>query len=385
MYPITKAEINLDAISHNVKELRRITDHGARLMAVVKANAYGHGAIEVSKEAVASGVDFLGVARLQEAIELRHAGLNVPILIFGYTPPLDANQLVEYDLIQTVFSLQMAEQLSNALPSTSKPIRIHLKIDTGMGRLGFVHNSLSDQHPNQIIQDIRRVHQLSHLQVEGIYTHFAASDAIDKSYTWLQFNRFMELIEELRKEGIEFIWHHAANSGAIIDLPQMHLDMVRAGISLYGLYPSKDVNHAKINLKPAMTLKSVIVQVKDVPAGFNISYSMTYKTKTPTRIATVAIGYADGYSRLLSSRGNMLVHGKIAPIVGRVCMDHTMIDVGNISNVSVGDEVVVFGKQGNAEIPVDDIAEQTGTINYEVVSTITNRVERIYHRSMKSF
>jgi alanine racemase len=380
-YPLVRAEISLGALAHNIAELRRITVPKVRFMAVVKADAYGHGAVAISREALARGADAFGVARLSEAVELRQAGFTLPILIFGYTPPEAADTLTALDLTQTVFSSDAAEKLSAALPPGSEPLKIHLKIDTGMGRLGFLPGALSSRNPSEIIREIRRIVRLRKLSSEGIFTHFAASDSADKSYTHRQFDQFTDVIARLRQEGIEFPVQHAANSGAIIDLPEMHMDMVRAGISMYGLYPSDEVSRDKVALRPVMSLKSTVVQVKDVPGGFCISYGMTYQTDAPTRIASVAVGYADGFSRLLSSRGRMIVNGQIAPIVGRVCMDHTMIDVGHIPDVRAGDEAVVFGRQGDARITADEIAGQTGTINYEVVSSITGRVQRIYLNS----
>jgi len=383
MTDIVWTEIDLKAIAHNVRELRRVVSPRARLMAVVKANGYGHGAPEVAARALQSGADILGVARLNEGIRLRKAGIDAPILIFGYSPPDQAEKLIEFDLTQTAYSYKVAEILSRAAVSHGKKIKIHFKVDTGMGRVGLVSDQRSElrgqssdngQRTTDIIESVAR---LPGLELEGIFTHFAASDSSDKSFAKRQFEIFTDLLDRLR---VDIPIKHAANSGAIIDLPETHLDMVRAGISLYGLYPSDEVEKSRIALKPAMALKARIVHLKKVPADFKVSYGMTYRTEKPTTIASVPIGYGDGFSRLLSSRGFMLVRGRRAPIAGRVCMDMTMIDVGHIPDVGMEDEVVIFGRQGDSVITADEIASALHTINYEVVSSITARVPRIYLR-----
>jgi alanine racemase len=381
--PLVWAEIDLKAIAQNVRELRRITNLDSRLMAVVKANGYGHGAVEVARTSLDSGADALGVARIDEGIELRKAGFGVPILLFGYTPPVLAFQLVEFDLTQTVYSLETAEALSRMAVSTGKKIKVHLKMDTGMGRLGVVLGrsrriTSGRNSGNSPIREVEAIVRLSGLEVEGIYTHFATADSSDKSYAKHQLELFVEFIERLRVAGLEFSEKHAANSAALIDMPESHFDMVRPGISIYGLYPSEEVNKARVRLKPAMALKAKVIHLKDVPAGFKVSYGRTYETEKPTTIATVPIGYADGLNRLLSSKGHMLVNGLKAPILGRVCMDLTMLDVGHIPGVTLEDEVVIFGRQKDATISVDETASNLNTINYEIVSTLTERVLRQY-------
>ena len=380
--PLIWAEVDLDAIAHNVRALRRITNPDARLMAVVKADAYGHGALEVARRALENGADALGVARLNEGIELRNAGFDAPILIFGYTLPALARKLVDFDLTQTVWSYQTAEALSAAVPS-GKPINIHIKIDSGMGRLGLLPDcrrlpALGADSTMNALREVELIARLPGLRLEGVYTHFASADSADKSYAVKQFETFMEFLDDLGKAGIDVPVRHAANSAAIIDMPETHLDLVRPGISIYGLYPSDEVDKRRIQLKPAMTLKARVVHLKKVPAGFKISYGMTYETQAPTTIASVPVGYADGFSRLLSSRGQMLVGGRRVPIVGRVCMDQTMLDVGHVPNVELEDEVVVFGRQGDALISVDEIAASLNTINYEIVSALTARIPIIY-------
>jgi len=384
-HPLTWAEIDLSAYAHNIRELKRIARPPARLMAVVKANGYGHGAVEVAREAISNGAEYLAVARINEAIPLREAGLEVPILIFGYSSPDLAPLIIEYELTQTVYALSTAKALAEHAVRHGKKINVHLKVDSGMGRLGLLLASTNGNPDKNAIQDtvrtIKSITRLPGLTVEGIFTHFATADSADKSYADLQLNRFMELLNHLQKEGLEPPLRHAANSAALIDMPQSHLDMVRPGIATYGLHPSDEVNQSIIDLKPVMTLKSRVIHIKEVAPGFNISYGITFQTKHHTTIATVPVGYADGFNRLLSSRGHMLVHGRRVPIVGRVCMDLTMLDVGGVADVALEDEVVVFGRQGNETVTADEIASDLDTINYEVVSTITGRVPRVYLRN----
>ena len=383
---LTWAEINLSAYAHNITELKRITRKGARLMAVVKANGYGHGAIEVAREALKNGAEYLGVARINEAVQLRTAGLDAPILIFGYSPPDLADTLIKYDLTQTVYSFSIANALSEYALQKGTKICVHIKADSGMGRLGLPlvsgNRGGTEYHPLQnSVQEVESISRLSGLTVEGIFTHFATADSGDKSYAKIQIEVFTDFLKHLGRKGLVPPIKHAANSGALIDLPESHLDMVRPGIATYGLYPSDEVNKSKADLKPVMTLKSKIIQLKKVPAGFNVSYGITYQTKKPTTIATVPVGYADGFNRLLSNRGHMLVHGQRAPIVGRVCMDLTMLDVGRVPDVAIEDDVVVFGQDHSGSVTADHIASKLATINYEVVSTITARVPRVYVKS----
>jgi alanine racemase len=381
--PLIWAEVDLTAIAHNVAELRRRTDPNAKLMAIVKANGYGHGAVEVARTALANGAEWLGVARLPEAIALREAGFSAPILVLGYTPPAAAERLIDYDLKQSVYSLAAAEAYSNAGLRRGKRIPVHLKVDTGMGRLGLVPAALAGQAPaggvgDAFIAAATAILRLPGLNPEGIFTHFAASDSADKSYAQRQLDLFLEVLSALQAAGIEFPIRHAANSAAVIQLPESHLDLVRPGIALYGLTPSDETDLTGIRLQPAMSLKTRIIHLKAVPAGTCISYGMTYRAPSPTVIATIPAGYADGYRRLLSSRGQMLVRGRRVPVVGRVCMDLTMLDVGAVPDVQMEDEVVIFGRQGSAYLTADDLARELGTINYEIVCDLTARVQRVY-------
>ncbi|UCD77801.1 MAG: alanine racemase [Desulfobacterales bacterium] len=381
--PLTWAEVDLNAYAHNIRELRRVTQPAARLMAVVKANGYGHGAVQAARIALQNGAAALGVARIQEAVQLREGGIEAPILIFGYSAPESAATLIDYELTQTVYSTQTAAALSEQAGRRGKKIKIHIKVDSGMGRLGLLldglANPIPDGRPDAIcLREVEAISRLADLEVEGIFTHFATADSADKAYANRQLERFVNFLESLRREGLNPPIAHAANSGALIDMPDSHLDMVRPGIATYGLYPSDEVNIHSVDLIPVMTLKSRIIHLKKVPAGFSISYGSTFRTKKATTIATVPIGYADGLNRLLSSAGHMLVHGQKVPIVGRVCMDLTMLDVGSLNDVELEDEAVVFGQQESATISADEIAAKLNTINYEIVTSITARVPRLY-------
>ena len=377
------SEIDLNAISHNVRELRRITSSGSRFMAVVKADGYGHGAVEVALAALKNGADCLGVARIDEGLHLRRAGITAPILIMGYTPPKHSEAIVAHHLTQTVYTFEAAEALSEASARLQMKATVHIKVDTGMGRLGLLPDSprismLGKHLPGNAQRVIESISRLPHVEIEGIFTHFATADSQDKTFTLQQLERFLEFLDKLKVHGLEFPLRHAANSAALIDLPETHLDMVRPGISLYGFYPSAEVNRERISLAPAMMFKTRVIHVKMVPAGFHISYGLTYQTENPTVIATVSAGYADGLNRLLSSRGQMLVRGIRVGIVGRICMDLTLLDVGHIPDVCIGDEVVIFGCQGQECIPVEEVAEVQDTIHYEIVTSLASRVRRIF-------
>ena len=381
--PLIWAEVDLDAIAHNISALRRLTAPPTRFMAVVKANAYGHGAVAVAWQALAVGADWLGVARLEEGVQLRQAGIRAPILVFGYTPPEAAGTLLANDLTATVYSFETACAYSQAACATDRTLRVHLKVDTGMGRLGLSPEVFNFSPTGKAVSGnpVFAVEAIAHLpgiELEGVYTHFAAADHADKRYTLAQLERFTDFLDHLHFAGLNIPIRHAANSAALIELPETHLDMVRCGVALYGLYPSDEVDRGRIALKPAMSLKTRVIQVKRVPAGFHVSYGMTYTTEGPTVIATVAAGYADGLSRRLSSTGQMLVGGKRAPIAGRVCMDLTMLDAGPDAKVAVGDEAVIFGRQADAELSADEVAATLGTINYEVVTTVGARVPRVH-------
>ena len=385
-YPLVKACIDLDAIQKNIHNLKQITDKKSKFMAVVKADAYGHGAVQVAKTAVEAGADWLGLARLNKVAEIRQAGIKVPILVFGYIHPSQAAMINDLDLVATVYDFEMAKALSSKAILLNRPVKVHLKVDTGMGRVGMVigrnNKSLADKTARkQVLKEIEKIIKLPGIDFNGIYTHFAAADHKDRTYTDLQIELFTSLLDDLKKKKIEFEICHAANSAGIIEFPESHFDMVRAGISIYGLYPSSEVDKSKVKLAPAMTLTSIVTSVRKVAKGFYVSYGMTHETQKATRLASVPVGYADGFSRRFSSNSFMLVKGHRAPVVGRICMDQTMIDVGNIPNVKTGDEVVLIGSQGNETIGADELAARINTINYEIVSALTFRVKRIYSDS----
>ena len=379
-HPNIWAEIDLNAIDHNVRGLRRITDPQAGLMAVVKADGYGHGAVEVARTALAAGADMLAVARIDEGVQLRMAGFKVPILVMGPTFPEFADRIIDNDLIQTVTSLASARRLAAEAVERNTAIATHLKVDSGMGRLGLLPDGLVPGRDLILppIEEVCTLAQEPGIRLEGVFTHFAAADETDKSYAKRQFDIFQTFLQNLAQAGIALRMRHAANSAALIDLPETHLDAVRPGISLYGLYPSREIDHTRVDLKPALSLKSRLLQVKTVPAGFKVSYGMTWETRQPTVIGTVAAGYADGIQRRLSNRGAMLVNGRRVPIVGRICMDLIMLDLGAESKATAGDEVVIIGRQGEEIITADEVAALLDTINYEVVFTNITRVPRTY-------
>jgi alanine racemase len=383
--PLTRAEIDLQAVKHNLNELKGLTDPSAVILAVVKADAYGHGAVEVAKTLTKEGVSYLAVARFSEAMAIRRAGLACPILLFGHTHPEYVGSMVKNGIRPSINTLESARALSEASKRRRGKVPVHVKIDTGMGRLGVVYDGLSlpdsgKSSRKKAVETVLEIASLPRLEIEGIYTHFANADHPDTGHTNLQFSLFMDVLSQLKKSGFEPPLRHAANSAALIRMPETHLDMVRPGIALYGLFPSAAVDRKRIHLKPVMSIKTSIIQLKTVPAGFKVSYGGTYETGRATTLATVPIGYADAYSRLLSSRGHMLVRGQRAPIVGRVCMDLTVLDVGHIQDVAPEDEVVVLGRQGKDEISAHEIAELIQTIHYEIISTITARVPRIFIR-----
>ncbi len=371
-------EIDLEAIAHNVHELRRITRAPARMIAVVKADGYGHGAVEVARTVLEAGADMLAVARINEGLTLRKAGIKAPILVFGHTFPAAAEDLITHNLIPSVGGLEAARQLDAVAQGRGKAIPIHLKFDSGMGRLGLLPDALRLDASLSALDEAAAISRLPGLRLEGVYTHFAAADEKDKTYAGRQFQVFQDFLQTLKTAGIDCGLRHAANSAALIDLPQTHLDAVRPGIALYGLYPSREVDHARVTLKPALTLKSRLLQVKAVPAGTKVSYGMTWEAPQSTVIGTVAAGYADGIQRRLSNRGVMLVGERRVPMVGRVCMDLIMLDLGPQATDQAGDEVVIIGRQGGAEISADEVADLLGTINYEVVFTNATRVPRRY-------
>lgn len=370
--PATRIEVDLDAVAKNTHVLEQACAPQTSLMAVVKANAYGHGAVHVAQTVLSHGAKWLGVARIAEAIQLRDAGINAPVLVFGNTLPDRAVAAAGQGIRITLTGPDTARAVNAAARAARADVTAHIKIDTGMGRLGLCPGL----DMTQALADIRSMMQLDHLKIEGIYTHFSNADASDKTHARQQLALFTELLDRLDAEHLLPQLIHAANSAATLTLPESHFTLVRPGIALYGLCPGPGVDGTQ--LTPALSIISEIVQVKQVPKGFPISYGSTYVTDRPTAIATVPVGYADGYSRILSNTAHMLVKGRQARVTGRVCMDFTMIDVGRIPDVRPGEEVMVLGTQGNVTVSADDLASLCGTINYEVTAGLTSRLPVCY-------
>lgn len=363
------AEINLDNLAHNIREVRKRTNENALVTAVVKANGYGHGSVDISRTFLDNGADRLAVAILTEAIELRKGNITEPILILGYTPPAQYDKLLKYDIIPAIYNYEEAKLLSNKAVELGKEATIHIKLDSGMGRIGFLPTKES-------VDDIIKISRLPNIYIEGIFTHFAKADETDKSHAKGQFEIYMSMINALEEEGLNIPIKHVSNSAAIIDMPELNLNMVRAGVMIYGFYPSDEVRK-DIELKPAMTLKARISHLKVVPKGTGISYGQIFVTEKESKIATIPIGYADGFTRMLTGKAEVTINGKRAKIVGKICMDQCMIDVTNIEDVKVGDEVVLFGCE--PEHPhADELAAKIGTINYEIVCMVSRRVPRVY-------
>lgn len=361
--------ISLDAIKDNFDALKKLLSPETKTMAIVKANAYGHGAVRVAKE-LESRADYFAVAALEEAMELRESGINNPILILAYTSPCQYETLIENKITATLYNYNEAKMLSETAERLGKKAVVHIGVDTGMSRIGFTDSEESAQ----IIESISK---LPYIEIEGIFTHFACADSKDKTSALLQKKRFDEFVSLLERKKISIPVKHACNSAAMIDL-DCHYDMVRMGIALYGLYPSDEVMTDKVVLTPAMEVISHVIHIKDVEPGVGISYGHTYVTSEKRRIATVCIGYADGFDRAFSNIGYVLINGRKAPITGRVCMDQIMVDITDIDNVSVGDVAVIMGKSGAAEITAEELGAMCGTINYEVICTFMPRVTRIY-------
>ncbi|NMF04154.1 alanine racemase [Clostridium beijerinckii] len=372
------AEIDLDAIAYNMKNIKNLAKD-KEVIAVVKADCYGHGALDVVPTLLENGASRLAVAVLTEGIELRNDNINAPIMILGYTPSYLNEELIKYDLEQTVYDLDYAKELSKTALSLNKKAKIHIAIDTGMGRIGFLPTE-------KAIDDICKICSLEGLEVIGIFTHFSTSDEKDKEYTNEQFEKFKDLLKKLSNLNIEIPIKHVSNSGAIMDMPETYLDAVRAGIILYGYYPSNEVKKENLSLKPALTLKATITRVQEMDAGMSISYGRTFKTKRRSLIATIPIGYADGYSRLLAKNAKVIINGQFAPIVGRICMDQCMIDITDInSDIKVGDEVIILGEQDGLIFNADNFAEIMGTINYEILCMLKYRIPRVYVKNEKIF
>ena len=334
------AVIDLDAICHNIQEVKRVVGEGVKVMPVIKADGYGHGAVPIAKELNKIGVDAFAVAILEEGITLRNHGIKKPILILGYTSEYQYSSLIQYEIEPTVFCYEMAESLSKIAQALGKVAKIHIKLDTGMNRIGF-------KPTQESVEIVERISKLPNIKIEGIFTHFACADEADKTSAYEQERKYDQFIKWLEEKDIYIPIKHVSNSASIIDLAGFRKDMVRSGIITYGLYPSEEVSKDVLDLKPAMELKTHIVYIKEVGPGEGISYNHTYVTDKKTKIATIPVGYADGYPRALSSKGRVLIRGQYAPIIGRICMDQFMVDVTDIEGISVMDEVTLVGHDGN--------------------------------------
>lgn len=365
-------EIKLDAVKNNVKNIRGLLKDGVRLLAVIKADAYGHGAVEVAKSLLFDGgADYFGVATYGEAEQLRRAGINTPVLILGAVFDDEYAELVKDDITLTVFDFDTAKKLSDTAKKLGKTAKIHIKIDTGMARIGFLPSE-------DAVEEIIKISKLDGIEIEGMFSHFAKADEADKMPTRVQFEKFMFIKNELLKKGIKIPICHICNSAGIIDFPEYHLDMVRSGIITYGYYPSDFVNKDALKLESAMSFKSRVVHIKTVEKGTSVSYGGTFTAKEKMKIATVSAGYADGYSRLLSNKADVIINGVRCRVLGRVCMDQLMIDATHLKNINLGDEVILFGKSGNNKVTVEETAEIMGTINYEVMCGLSRRVPGVY-------
>ncbi len=369
-YDRVYAEINLDNIRDNIINLKKLVKKDARAMAIIKADGYGHGANEIADH-IADVTDAYGVAMIDEALNLREHGIDKMILILGYTPESCLERVVLNDVSQTVYDHETAVLLSEYAIKHNKKARVHIKLDTGMGRIGFPCNEKG-------IEEIVKIAGLEGIILEGCFSHFSKADETDLTYTRKQFERYMYMINELEKRGITFEVKHICNSAAAMQFPEASLDMVRYGIALYGLYPSEDVDKNIVELKPAMSLRSVISFVKTVEDGTLISYGGTYKADGARKIATIPVGYADGYPRAQSGIGKVIINGCYAPITGRVCMDQMMVDVTDIPDVKKGDKVTLVGTDGNCNISVEEVADSSSSFNYEFVCGISKRVPRVY-------
>ncbi|UCC65945.1 MAG: alanine racemase [Deltaproteobacteria bacterium] len=365
----TMVEIDLGALVYNYGQLRQFIRPSVKFLAVVKADAYGHGAVPVSKRLEELGVDLLGVATVKEGVEMREGGIGTPILVLSGIYQEEVEQVLRYRLTPMVYRLDIAKTLSAEADKTGERVPVHIKVDTGMGRIGVLY-----EEAPAFFDQVRR---FENLEIEGIASHFSTADEEDTSFAEEQLRRFSWTIEEIKKMGIVPSLCHIANSAALFNLPAAHLNLVRLGIMLYGSYPSPSLKE-KITLRQVMSWKSRVADLKEVPQGSPISYGRTFFTPRPSLIAAVPIGYADGYSRLFSNRGEVLIMGRRVPVVGRVCMDWTMVDVTDVPGVEAGDEVVLMGRQLDQEIAPEELGEWIGTIPYEIVCSVGKRTPRIY-------
>ncbi len=366
---VTWAEIDLDALAFNVAAVRRYINNLVEIYAVVKANAYGHGAVQASRTALKAGANRLAVHRAIEGIELRKAGLEAPILLMGYTPPIEAEVVARWRLTPSVTTMDFAQAISSQASTLGVNLPVHVKVDSGMSRYGLM--------PNDVVGFIRTLGDLPAISLEGIFTHFATADSADQTFVRQQLRVFNDVLASLRSIGIDVPIVHAANSAAIMKLPESHFNAVRPGIILYGLDPSSEWP-PMFELRPVLTFKSTVIRVQDIPAGTAVGYGRMFIAKNLMRVALIPVGYGDGYHRILSNKGVVLVRGSYAQLLGRVSMDQIVVDVTDIQDVQLDDEVVLIGRQGQAQIRAEMLADLAGTINYEVTTSLLPRVTRIY-------
>ncbi|MBR5316062.1 MAG: alanine racemase [Firmicutes bacterium] len=367
-------EVNLSNLDYNIKNIQ--AKAGDRpLIGVIKADAYGHGSVQVAQVLRENGVKTFAIATLQEAVTLREAGATEEIIMLGLTPDMYADVIINYDITPVVCDATNAKAINDAAAAAGKTVHGLVAIDTGMGRIGY----LADDIENAVF-DIKKIAQLPNFKIKGLFSHMSTADAADKTYSHLQEEKFNKFYDALIAAGVEVPLKTLANSASIMELPTIHFDTVRPGIILYGQYPSDEVDRTELDIKPVMSVKANIIHLKDVPEGFSVGYGRRYISDKPARIATVALGYADGYPRPYSAHAKVIVNGVLCPIAGNICMDQCMIDVSEVPNVKVGDEVIIMGSDGVLEVTAEDIAKATGTINYEICCAFGQRLPKVYVR-----
>lgn len=376
-YSRVYAKIDLDAIAYNMEQMKQNIRPETKVMAVIKADGYGHGAVQIAEMMERWNYIWgFAVATLDEAVVLRTEGIQKPILVLGCVFPDQYMEMLKHEIRMNIYTEEMAESISRMAAREGKTAYMHIKLDTGMSRLGFGINE-------QSAETIKRISKMPNVNMEGIFTHFTKADEKDKSFTKKQIQEFVWMTEHLKEKNVRFTYEHCSNSAGIIDVPEANFDIVRAGISTYGLYPSEEVDKTNVKLKPALALKSHVAFVKEIESGTPVSYGGTFVAKEKMKIATIPVGYADGYPRSLSNKGYVLIRGKKAPILGRVCMDQFMVDVTQIEGVSFGDKVTMIGKDGNEILPVEVLSELSGRFNYEFVCDLGKRIPRVYVRDGK--
>ncbi|MBE5945555.1 MAG: alanine racemase [Lachnospiraceae bacterium] len=364
------ARINMDNLRYNISLMKSLVKPDMKILVVIKADAYGHGSVEVAKR-IDDLSDYYGVATIDEAVELRNAGIKKPILIIGYTASYNFQKLVDYDIAQAVYDVDECQKLSDLAVANGTKVKVHIKVDSGMSRIGF---SVSEEGFSQA----KKLKDMPGLDIEGIFTHYAKADEVDKRYAYGQKDKFLRFINEMEDSGMKFSIKHIDNSAGTMEMDDNDFDMVRVGIVTYGLYPSNEMDESVV-IKPVMSLVAHVAHVKTLPAGVGVGYGWTYVTDKETKVATVTVGYADGYPRAQSNIGRVIINGEYAPIIGRVCMDQIMVDVSHIPDVKLNDEVILIGGTDDKYISVEEVAEPAASFNYELICNIGRRVPRVYY------